>query len=214
MTISPEYDSAATFIAKVVASGAAVAIGHTAATRDQILAAIDAGATLGTHLGNGCPALLPRHANCIWPQLADDRLAVSLIADGHHLPSDVLRSLLRAKGVSRCVLVSDLAGLAGLPPGEYASSLCKTEILEDGKLVVAGQREFLAGASKPLSACLPIAKAAAGLSIYETIAMANENPAKVLGIEPARLEPGEPADLLLFDDSFTARECYVDGKKL
>jgi len=66
-----------------------------------------AGATLATHLGNGCPQLLPRHPNVIWDLLAADALAASVIADGHHLPPATVKSLIRAKGVPRTILVTD-----------------------------------------------------------------------------------------------------------
>ena len=68
------------------AAGVVVALGHTAATGQRLRDAASAGARLSTHLGNGCHAVLPRHDNPIWEQLADDRLWASLITDGHHLP--------------------------------------------------------------------------------------------------------------------------------
>ena len=77
---------------------------------------------LSTHLGNGAAAALPRHPNLIWAQLAEDRLWASFIGDGHHLPADALKSMLRAKGVARSILVSDVAALGGLPPGRYSSA--------------------------------------------------------------------------------------------
>ena len=151
VTLSPEYDESPDFIRWLVDEmGVCVAIGHTAANADQITAAVAAGASLSTHLGNGSHALLPRLRNYLWTQLAEDRLAATMIADGFHLPMDVLRVFLRAKGVERACLVSDLAAVAGQKPGVYESSLCRAELLEDGRLVVAGQREFLAGAATPL----------------------------------------------------------------
>ncbi|MFP3423115.1 N-acetylglucosamine-6-phosphate deacetylase, partial [Bacillus sp. SIMBA_161] len=75
--------------------------------------AVDAGATLATHLGNGIPALIPRHPNPIWTLLADDRVRVGLIADGHHLPAETLTAMIRAKGRDGAYLVSDLTALGG-----------------------------------------------------------------------------------------------------
>ena len=145
-TLSPEYAEAPAFIGRADRQGVVVAIGHTQASRGQIAAAVDAGARLSTHLGNGSHPVLPRHSNYIWWQMAEDRLMASLIADGQHLPAEVVQSMVRAKTPANCILVSDLSGLAGLPPGRYPSNLSEVEILEDGRLVVAGRREILAGA--------------------------------------------------------------------
>ena len=171
-TLSPEYDEAPSVIEKIVASGVIVSLGHTAATEAQITAAVDAGAKLSTHLGNGAHAKIPRHRNYIWTQLADDRLFAELIGDGHHLPPAVLKTFIRAKTLERSILISDISGLAGLPPGRYDSELCELEILPNGKLVVAGQREVMAGASAPLGTSVVNAMRFAGVTLAEAIQMA------------------------------------------
>ena len=107
VTLAPERPGAVGLIRRAVNAGVVVAIGHTAADADQIRAAVDAGATLSTHLGNGIAANLPRHPNPIWDQAGEDRLFASLIADGHHLGPSVLRSLVRAKTADRVVLIGD-----------------------------------------------------------------------------------------------------------
>ena len=89
---------------------------------------------------------LRRHPNYIWDQLAEDRLTATLIVDGFHLPPAVVKTFVRAKTADRVILVSDLSGFAGLPPGRHSTDLCELEILDDGRLVVAGQRDLLAGA--------------------------------------------------------------------
>ncbi|MCS6757689.1 MAG: amidohydrolase family protein [Candidatus Devosia euplotis] len=119
VTLSPHHAEAPDFIAAAVAQGIHIAIGHADATPEQIHAAAAAGASLSTHLGNGAAANLPRRPNFLWAQLADDRLSASFIADGHHLPADTLITMLRAKGLERSVLVSDLAAPGGLEPGIY-----------------------------------------------------------------------------------------------
>jgi N-acetylglucosamine-6-phosphate deacetylase len=199
LTMSPEYDGAAGFIARVVQSGVVVAIGHTAANAAQLHAAVDAGARLSTHLGNGSHLVLPRHANYIWEQLAEDRLAASLIVDGYHLPPAVVKSLVRAKTPSRCILISDMSGLAGRPPGRYAGSLCDVEILPNGRLVVAGQTELLAGAALPIGVGVANVMHFAGVTLAEAVRMATEHPAQLLGLAPGRLAIGDPAELVLFD---------------
>ena len=199
LTVSAEYEPSAGFIRRAVAAGVVTSIGHTAATPAQIHAAVDAGARLSTHLGNGCHPLLPRHPNYIWSQLADDRLTASLIADGHHLPAEVVKCLIRAKSVDRCILVSDLSGMAGLPPGRYAGSLVPLEILADGRLVVAGQRAMLAGASAPLSVGVANAAQFAGIGLAAAIRLATLNPARLMGITPAGWSAERPTDFILFE---------------
>ena len=199
LTMSVEFDSAAAFISRAAQSGMVVAIGHTAANSAQIRAAVDAGARLSTHLGNGCHLLLKRHSNYLWDQLAEDRLLASLIVDGHHLPPEVVKTFVRAKTPERCILISDMSGLAGWPPGRYASNLCEVEILPSGRMVIAGQTELLAGASLPIGVGVVNVMHFAGLSLAQAVQMAVVHPARLLGITPGGLEPGDAADLVLFE---------------
>jgi len=199
LTMAVEFDGSPAFIDRVAKSGVIVAIGHTAADSDQIRAAVDAGARLSTHLGNGAHPMIPRHPNYIWDQLAEDRLQASLIVDGHHLPPPVVKSLVRAKTAERCILISDISGLAGLPPGRYQANHAEVEILPDGRLVVAGQRRILAGASRPLGAGIANVMHFAGVSLADAVQMAVHHPANLLGLDPGALAPGDPADLVLFD---------------
>lgn len=199
LTMSPEFDEAPAFIAKVTATGVVVAIGHTGADSRQIRAAVDAGATLSTHLGNGAHRTLRRHPNYIWDQMAEDRLTASLIVDGHHLPAEVVKSMVRAKTPARCILVSDVSGLAGLPAGRYTSSGCEVEILPDGRLVIAGQDQLLAGASRPIGAGVVNVMRFAGVGLESAIDMASRQAAELLGQPTIRLRPSDPADLILFD---------------
>lgn len=200
LTMSPEYDGSAEFISRVAAMGVRVAIGHTNANSEQIRAAVDAGAVFSTHLGNGAHPRIRRHPNYIWDQLADDRLWASLIVDGHHLPPAVVKSFVRAKTPERCLLVSDITGMAGLPPGRYdRTSLGSVEVLEDGKLVVAGQRDLLAGAALPIGVGIAKVMQFAGVDLKTAVDMASVQPALLIGRAPGRLEEQAPADLTLFD---------------
>jgi N-acetylglucosamine-6-phosphate deacetylase len=199
VTLSPEYDAAADFVARVAGVGILVAIGHTKADSDQIRAAVDAGARLSTHLGNGAHGQIRRHPNYIWDQLAEDRLTASLIGDGHHLPAAVVKTFVRAKTPQRCILVSDLTSMAGQPPGRYETdSLGAVEILDDGRLVLAGQRQFLAGAALPITVGVVNVMRFAGLDLQAAVDMASVRPAALMGGEAAGLAVDAPADLLLF----------------
>jgi N-acetylglucosamine-6-phosphate deacetylase len=199
LTISPEYDSAADLIRKVSKTGVLVAIGHTKATSDQIQAAVDAGARMSTHLGNGAHPQIRRHPNYIWDQLADDRLVASLIADGHHLPPAVVKSMVRAKTAERIVLVSDITSMGGMPPGKYQTGLGELEVLPSGKLVPAGQPGILAGAALPIHVCVANVMRFAGVDLPTAIAMASTRPAELIGIRDHALNVGAAANLFLFD---------------
>jgi N-acetylglucosamine-6-phosphate deacetylase len=214
LTMAVEFDGAPAFIERVARSGVVVAIGHTAADSVQIRAAVDAGARLSTHLGNGSHPVLRRHSNYIWDQLAEDRLMASLICDGQHLPPEVVRTFVRAKTPERCVLVSDLVGLAGSPPGQYRGNQCDVEVLPSGRLVIAGQKELMAGASLPIGAGVANVIRFAGVSLAQALRMAVDHPARLLGIEPGGLDAGDPADLVLFElsERFEVRATLVGGE--
>ncbi|MFL2869297.1 MAG: N-acetylglucosamine-6-phosphate deacetylase [Pirellulaceae bacterium] len=199
LTMSPEYDGSADFISKATNSGVLVSIGHTSANSDQIKAAVDAGARMSTHLGNGAHRQIRRHPNYLWDQLADDRLVASLIVDGHHLPAEVVKVFMRCKGVDGAVLVSDITGMAGMPPGLYENnSIGGVEVLEDGRLVVPGQRQLLAGASLPIGVGIAKIMEYAGLSLKDAVEMASTRPAALIDIECGALQIGAPADLCMF----------------
>ena len=144
VTLAPEHDGALPFIERLTAAGVVVALGHTAASGERIRDAVRAGARLSTHLGNGSHAVLPRHDNYIWEQLADDGLWASLICDGHHLPPSVVRCIVRVKTPARTILTCDASSLAGLPPGRYREWDQDFEVLPAGKVVVPGT-SYLAG---------------------------------------------------------------------
>jgi len=198
VTLAPEVDGAIDFIRRATQAGVVIAIGHTAATPEQISAAVDAGARLSTHLGNGSAALVHRHRNHIFEQLSDPRLTASLIADGHHLPASLLRIFLKVKTPRLTVLTCDAAGWAGCPPGVYESALGKSEILPSGKLVVAGQTELLAGSADEADVCVTQVQRMAGVTLKEAVDMTSRNPARLLGFEPTAFRRGGLADLFLF----------------
>lgn len=199
ITLSPEYESAPDFTRRATATGVAVGLGHLAANGEQIRAAVDAGARFSTHLGNGAHRMLRRHPNYLWDQLAEDRLTAGLICDGQHLPPEVVKTFIRTKTPEKCFIVSDVSGLAGLPPGKYDSSGCELEILSDGRLVIAGQDQLLAGASLPIGIGIKNAMRFAGLSLATAVEMATLNPARLLNRHAGSLANGDAADFVLFN---------------
>ncbi len=119
-TLSPEQDEGCRVISMLVKQNVTLSAGHTDATLEQLRAAADAGLSMFTHVGNGCPMQMHRHDNIIQRALAlHDRLRLCFIADGVHVPFVALGNYVRAAGVDRCAIVTDAIAPAGLGPGRY-----------------------------------------------------------------------------------------------
>jgi N-acetylglucosamine-6-phosphate deacetylase len=197
VTLSPHFRETEEYVAVLTARGVHVALGHTDASAEEIHRAVNAGARLSTHLGNGVAGFIPRHSNVLWPQLAEDRLTATMIADGHHLPADMFKVMVRTKGLEHCILVSDTVALAGMPPGTYTTPVGgRVELHADGRLGLAGT-EFLAGAAVPLKDGVARAMSMTGCSLADSLRMATENPGRFVG-GVGVLRIGAPADLVRF----------------
>ncbi len=197
VTLSPHWTNSAKFIQALVQQNVRVSIGHTHASHEQINTATEAGATLSTHLGNGAAAIMPRHPNAIWSQLANDNLCATFIADGHHLPAETFKSMLRAKGLPNSILVSDVAAPGGLAPGTYQQYIGGNVVLDkDGRLSIEGT-PYLAGAAKPLPDCVATAITMADISLADALTLATTNPGRVIS-RCRQLAIGEPADVISF----------------
>jgi N-acetylglucosamine-6-phosphate deacetylase len=198
LTMSPEWPGSAGFIARCAESGVTVSIGHTSATSEQIRDAVRAGARMSTHLGNAAHLMLPRHPNYLWEQLAQDELWTCVIADGFHLPDQVLKVVIRVKG-ERAMLVSDAVSLSGMPPGAYATPVGGRVVLTaQGRLHLAENDKLLAGSAQMLIRGIEhlIRSGLAGLA--QAWDMASVRPAGFMGLPAAAgLTAGAPADLVL-----------------
>ena len=184
VTLAPEKKGAIRFIEKLVADGIVVALGHTDASANDIRAAVDAGARFSTHLGNGAHALIRRHPNYIWEQLGADELWATLIVDGHHLPPSVAKSMMRAKTLDRCVLVSDAVALAGMTPGIYAFAEKSVELTADRCVRLVGT-EYLAGSAIELARGIENSVRFAGISLEEAVSLATLQPMRLLDAKAA-----------------------------
>jgi N-acetylglucosamine-6-phosphate deacetylase len=184
VTLAPEVSGTLALIEYLVAHDVRVAIGHTDASPRQIADAVAAGATLATHLGNGCAAMLPRHPNVIWELLAADGVVASLIADGHHVPASTVKAMVRAKGARNIILVTDAVAAAGCPPGRYVLGNVVCELSEDGRVSKPGT-PYLAGSSLRLDRGVANAATFTGLPIEEVAPMASTYAAAYLGTTTA-----------------------------
>lgn len=180
VTLAPEVPNALALIEYLVVQNIKVAIGHTAATPEQIRDAINAGATLSTHLGNGCANLLPRHPNFLWEQLAADKLVASFIVDGHHLPAATVKTMLRAKTLERSLLVTDAIAAAGCAPGLFELGGVMVELSADGRVAEPGKL-WLAGSSLTMDRAVASTVKFTGLAISDVLPLASTQPASYLG---------------------------------
>ncbi len=176
MTFAAEIPGAKETIAEAHRLGIAASLGHQLADSAELAAA---GGDALTHLGNGIPNRLDRHHNPIWSGLANDALTALIITDGHHLPGEVIKCILRCKGVDRVVVTSDAAFAAGLPPGRYTVFGNDAVLEADGKLWIP-ERNCLAGSAGFLPDCIRFLRSLNLLSEEELSRAVWENPHRLL----------------------------------
>jgi N-acetylglucosamine-6-phosphate deacetylase len=201
VTLAPEVPGALSLIEKLRSLHIKVAIGHSAASPATIRDAVRAGATLSTHLGNGCARTLPRHDNLLWEQLACDGLTASIIPDAHHLPWSVVKSILRCKGPGRVIVTCDASPLAGMPPGRYQPWEEQVEVLPEGKIILPSQG-VLAGSWEFTNRCVEkLLQHTDGLGLADIHDAACTVPAKFLELridQTPQLEHQDPARLVVY----------------
>lgn len=198
-SLAPERRGAIPFIRKLKKEGVRVGLVHHHADYDTIRDAVASGADLSSHLVNGCAKMIHRQHNVIWAQLSIDELWASFIPDGFHIPPYTLKTVLRAKGWERSILISDLAHLSGMPEGEYKKNGL-TVVMKDGGLWVKGEgTNLLSGAAKTLEEGCEYAANNGVCSLERALLMASVNPATYMGIRRAfDLFPGYRGPLAVF----------------
>jgi len=207
VTLAPERPGALEFIRKASQLGLVVALGHCSPQPQIVDAAVEAGAVLSTHLGNGAHHMLPRHANYVQKQMAHDGLMASIICDGHHLPDYFVKNLIRAKGKSKIILVTDATAATQAPSGRYSLGGVDVEAGEDGILLLPGT-PYLAGSTLTMDHAIVNCARFAGVTLASAINMATVNPASLFEGVSGRLEKGERADLVRF--SLKQRRMHIE----
>ena len=175
MTVAPEVGGVLPFIRQLRSENVLPALGHTMADAAMIARACEAGALMTTHLGNGCPQMMHRHANPVFAQLSEDSLAASIISDGVHLPPEIVRLYHRVKGAARIVLVTDAMSAAGAPAGRYTIG---DLVIEVGKNRVVRQpgSPNLAGSALTMSEAVAKYVEMTGVSLAESWEAASLRP--------------------------------------
>ena len=209
-TVAPELDGALELIGWLVDRGVVVSLGHSEATIDEARAGYSAGASSTTHLFNAMSGLGHRSPGLAGAALADDAVAVELIADDIHVDPAVYQLVARTKPTTKLLLVSDALALAGTPDGRSRLGDLDVE-LRAGRATLAGS-DVLAGSVIALDAAVRnLVSARIGLT--DAIAAASRNPAQLLGLEDrGRIEVGLRADLVELDDELAVSRVWVEGQ--
>lgn len=210
-TLAPELDGAVEAVRLLVDHGAVAAVGHTDATADQVLPAVDAGATVATHLFNGMRPLHHREPGPIGVLLDDERVTVELICDLVHLHPTVLRLAARHAGTGRTVLVTDAMSATGMGDGDYVLGELAVTV-QDGvaRLTEGGS---LAGSTLTMDVAFRNLVHACGLTVPEAVVATATRPAALLGLSEVTgaIRTGLTADLVVLDEKLQLRRVLHRG---
>ncbi|WP_150307543.1 N-acetylglucosamine-6-phosphate deacetylase [Planctomonas psychrotolerans] len=200
ITLAPELPGAMQAIRRLTDSGVVVALGHTAATVEEMRRGIDAGATVITHVFNGMPSLHHRAPGPVGVALTDERLTVEVIGDGHHL-DDIAVDLVRSSARGRMTLVSDAMSATGLGDGHY--DLGSSSVVVENGVASLADHSSLAGGTTPIGGAVT-RLVRRGADAVEVASLTSAAPARALGRRASALTVGAPADLVeLGDDGVT-----------
>jgi N-acetylglucosamine-6-phosphate deacetylase len=217
ITLAPEITGALDFINKCREKGIVVALGHHNASAELIQAAVDRGAQIVTHLGNGTANTINRHLNPFWPQLADDRLLISMICDGVHLLPEEIMVFYKVKGADKIVITSDVTYFAGLPVGNYTTPEgVKIKLTPEGK-IWNPEKNILHGSAISIRKGIGHVMCVTGCSLAEAVKMSSTNVANLYGLhDRGVIQPGKRADLTLFTSGergiIQIEKTYVRGQ--
>ncbi len=207
VTIAPELPGALEAIRRIVDGSAVAALGHTDATYDQARAALDAGATVGTHLFNAMRPLHHREPGVI-TALLDSDVTVELVADNVHVHPALVAWVMRAAAPARVALITDAIAAAGAGDGEYRLGGLDVTVREGVARLAGGGA--IAGSTLTQDVALRNA-VAAGVPLVDAVAALTSVPARALGLSAGSLEVGSPADLVLLDDDLVVAAVMARG---
>lgn len=212
--LAPEHDGSIEYIARLDAEGVVTCLGHTDATYDQALAAVNAGATCFVHTYNGMRGLHHRDPGVVGCAMTTPDTYAEVICDGLHVQPAAIKALVDAKGWQHVVLITDCLGCGGMPEGEYVSGGLPV-VMRDGACYLRDQGN-LAGS------VLTLAKGVKNLydwqvvTAEQAIRMATEVPARSAHIAGACgfIKPGRAADFVAFDPELNLRDTYLGGVRV
>jgi N-acetylglucosamine-6-phosphate deacetylase len=202
VTLATELPGGVDSVRLLAEHGVIAAVGHTDATYEQTVEAIDAGATVATHLFNAMPVLGHRAPGPIAALLEDERVTVELINDGTHLHPAALQLAFHHAGADRVAFITDAMDAAGFGDGRYMLGPLEVEVAGGVARLVEGGS--IAGSTLTLDRAFKRAVTVDGLPVEQAVAALCATPARLLGLADriGSLEPGKDADLVLLDDAF------------
>ncbi|MEI5008189.1 N-acetylglucosamine-6-phosphate deacetylase [Streptomyces sp. NPDC087659] len=211
VTLATELPGGIESVRLLAEHGVIAAIGHTDATYEQTVAAIDAGATVATHLFNAMPALGHRAPGPIAALLEDERVTVELINDGTHLHPAALELAFHRAGAARVAFITDAMDAAGFGDGVYHLGPLAVEVKEGVARLVEGGS--IAGSTLTLDTAFRRAATVDGLPVEDIVQAISANPARLLGLHDrvGSIEPGKDADLVVLDADFTLKGVMRKG---
>ncbi|AOP50324.1 N-acetylglucosamine-6-phosphate deacetylase [Streptomyces lydicus] len=202
MTVAPELPGGLTSVRLLAEAGVIAAIGHTDSSYDATREAVDAGATVATHLFNAMPPLGHRAPGPVAALLEDERITVELINDGTHLHPAVLQLAVREAGAGRVAFITDAMGAAGMSDGMYPLGPMRVEVRDGVARISDGPTAgSIAGSTLTLDRAFQRAVTVDGLTVDQAVQALSANPARLLGIDDrvGSLEAGKDADLVVLD---------------
>jgi len=214
ITLAPEIEGSLKFIEHCVDNGIIVALGHHNGSTKEIKSAVKAGARIATHFGNACANYINRHKNPLWPQLANEELSLSLIADGIHLTEAEIDVFYKAKGIDKIILTSDVTKFAGMPPDNYEWNGQQVKLTEEGRVLLAAEN-MLAGSALPLLQGLENFRAYTDCSLSEVIQTVTHNPSELYHLKNSgAIAAGNSANLvqLKAEDKIEVEKTILKGE--
>ncbi|MGW7357695.1 N-acetylglucosamine-6-phosphate deacetylase [Streptomyces sp. NPDC054802] len=212
VTLATELPGGIDSVRLLAEHGVIAALGHTDATYEQTREAIEAGATVATHLFNAMPALGHRAPGPIAALLEDERVTVELINDGTHLHPAALELAFRSAGAGRVAFITDAMDAAGFGDGRYQLGPLEVEVKEGVARLVEGHS--IAGSTLTLDTAFRRAVTVDRLPVEDVVAAISANPAKLLGVydKVGSLETGKDADLVVLDAGFALKGVMRRGE--
>lgn len=211
ITVAPEVEGVPDLISAGRKTGVEFALGHTSATYEQVLSAVERGLRQATHTFNGMAGLNHRSPGAVGAVLSDDHIWAQIIVDGVHVHPAVVKLLIKAKGIDRTIVITDAIRASGMIDGDYALGDQMVHV-KDG--IARTEAGGLAGSTLTMDQALRNVMEFANLSLTEALPMLTRVPAASIGVENHKgfLSPGFDADIVILDQSYRIRMTIVMGK--
>jgi len=222
MSMAPELEGVCEYATELRKAGIVCSVGHSAAEYVDMKRAVESGFTHVTHLYSACSTIKRinayRHLGVIESAYLFDELTVDIIADGRHLPYELVQLILKCKGIDHTVLISDSLCFAGsdITEGRIYTASNGIEVVYEDEVMKMADRTAFAGSVATGDVLLRNTKLYVGVAIVDAVKMMTRNPAKVLGLENeiGTLAKGAKADFALFDDEINIAMTFIEGEKI